>query len=171
MRFRNNAGPELQREDLAGKSLHEPAQLARFGDAANLEIARDDRAVAEDAAEQRLLDLDGADAGEVDRSGSSVHDAVHHEELVGGHDDMGAIPAPDSRGRDDGGDHEQRRACNGHRPAAQKRCGAEQREHECTEQRTHENDAVTAGIEEDVLFGFGKHGVSRLRRMATKPWT
>jgi hypothetical protein len=68
-----------------------------------------------------------------------------------------AIPTPDGRSRDDGGDHEQRRARDRHRPATEKRRRTEQREHERTEERPHENDPVAAGVEEYVLFGLCEH--------------
>src|SRR4051794_30416605 len=65
----------------AREKLHETAELARAVDARDLEVAGDDRPVAEKASQERLVVLDGADAREMDCRGLPAHDAVHDEEL------------------------------------------------------------------------------------------
>src|SRR5712675_2001271 len=58
---------------LPGEKLHEPAELARAVHPGDLEIAGDDRPVAEDASEERLVDLDRADPRQVHGRGLPAH--------------------------------------------------------------------------------------------------
>jgi hypothetical protein len=59
-RFRRSVTSITQRT-LRGQPLHESVNATRLGDVHDLELAGDDGAVAEQPAEEALLDLDGAD--------------------------------------------------------------------------------------------------------------
>ena len=83
--------------------MDEAADVARPRDVRDLEIPSDDRAVAEEATEEALLDLDGSHAREADRGGAAAQDAVLDEELVAGQDEHGGVfgeLADDAEGRE-----------------------------------------------------------------------
>src|SRR5438445_10944011 len=70
------ANVRSSRGRLPDEPLDEPAELARPRHVADLEVAGDDRPVAEQAAEERLLQLDGAHLRQANRRGPPVHAAV-----------------------------------------------------------------------------------------------
>src|SRR5690242_2845001 len=90
--FGRRGYPPFPQAPSAGEPLHEPEQLARARDALDLELSRDDRAVAEQAAEDRLLDLHRADLREPDGRRTTADEAMDDDELVARHEHMGAIP-------------------------------------------------------------------------------
>src|SRR3954447_12542189 len=89
------ANVRSSRAGSARQPLYESAELTRMGHAGDLQVAGDDRPVAEQAADQRLLELDGAHLCKPHRSGLLSQHAVDDEQLLGRHDDARAVPAPD----------------------------------------------------------------------------
>lgn len=125
--------------------------LAGIGDGGDLEVARDDGPVAEDAAQEGLLDLDRPHLREPDGGGMTAERPVDDEELLAGENDAGVIPAPDGGNGPDGGDAEEEGACGGDRPAAEKGRAAEQGDDESAPERADEHDAVAPRVEVDPL--------------------
>src|SRR5262245_41672139 len=84
---------------LSREPLHEAADLARVRDAADLQVAGDDRPVAQQAAEQGLVELYRADPREADGGRAPADDAVDDEQLLRGDDDVRPVPPPHRRDR------------------------------------------------------------------------
>src|SRR5256885_13189943 len=83
-----------------GEPLDESIDSSRLGDVLDLEVAGDDRSVAQHTAQQSLLDLDRADPGQPHCGGTLAQRAVHDEELVRRQDDARLLPRPDCAQRD-----------------------------------------------------------------------
>src|SRR5690242_2708696 len=69
-------------QPLPDELLHDLEHLARLGHVVDLELPRDDRPVAEQPPEQRLLELDRAEPCQMHRSGPPPQGPVHHKELL-----------------------------------------------------------------------------------------
>src|SRR6266508_6150154 len=67
---------------LRAQTLDEAVHAPGLRDVFDLEVAGDDRPVAEQPAEQALLDLDRADTREAHRCGPAAKRSVNHEELL-----------------------------------------------------------------------------------------
>src|SRR3954452_22393483 len=169
--FARRGYPPFPQAPSAGEPLHEPEQLARPRHAPDLELSGDDRAVPEEPAEERLLDLDRADLREPNCRRTAADEAVDDDELVAGHEDVRAIPAPDGRDRHPGGDDEQDGARHRGGPAEHEPDRSDRRERPRTGERPQEDDPVAALVEVDRLLRFGKHRGCTLRQKRQDPST
>src|SRR5918911_5734310 len=114
----------------------------RTGDVVDLELARDQRAVAEEPAEERLLDLDRPRPREPHARRAPPEEPVGDVELLGRNDEARALPLPGGPHRDERGQGEDERAGDGERPADPGETGAEGAERDRLRERTSEDDAV-----------------------------
>jgi hypothetical protein len=133
----------------------DPARVRHVRD---LERADSKRAIAEEASEQRLLELEGVDRLQVDRGGAPSSDVpVEHEYLFRRDGEDGAIPQPHCPKRDKGSDREQHRAERGRGGREREAHGAEACEGERARERPDQDEAVATGFEADALGGSGIH--------------
>ena len=150
----------------------EPADLARRVHAADLEIAGDDGAVAEEPAQRSDCSSSTAPTrASRTACGAPSDDAVHDEEPLGRSRRRASGPTarpprarPAAAATEQGG-HPARRL--GQPTRGRRRRAARERAH-ATSGRT-EHDAVAARIEEDVLVPVGEHRVASLRQRGENP--
>jgi hypothetical protein len=117
-----------RRSDDANAALEEAREPSWH--AVDLELAGNDGAVAEDAAQQRPLDLEHGSV-ERDRRAAAVEEAVLDDERVPGDGKVRPVPACDP----DHGDH--RRQCKQHRSGSV-RSGPRREEARAAGEREHE---------------------------------
>src|SRR5262245_16496901 len=98
------------------EALDQVAHVVRVRDVADLEWPDEDRSVAEELADERLVDLDRLDLPEVHGLGAPVERAVQEIDLLLRHDEVRPLPLPDgpereegARGDEDGAEHRGRR--------------------------------------------------------------
>jgi hypothetical protein len=129
-------------------------KASRIRDVWDLEVAGQDGAVPEQAAKERLLDLEGRPRAELDRGRAAADDAVDDEQLVLRHHDLRPIPPEDGTYRGEGADGRQDRARDPERPrdrlAGDDEGDPPAHEHERASERAGENDAVPARLVEDL---------------------
>src|SRR5262245_27005412 len=83
------------------EAIDQVAHVARVRDVADLERPDEDRSVAEQLADERLVDLDGLDLLEVHGLGAPVERAVQEVDLLLGHDEVRPLPLPDGPKREE----------------------------------------------------------------------
>src|SRR5215210_292307 len=135
----------------------------------HLEVAGDQRPVAEESADDALVELDGRDAGEANGRGAAASHAVDDEELVGRQDEARPVPAPDGRERQHGRGEQHRGSESSERPGDGEPGEDERHPHpgqdERPRQRSRERRTVRPGLEPDLLAGFeGAHAAALRRR-------
>lgn len=123
----------------------------------DLELAGDDRPIAEHAAEQALLDLHRPHPSEPNRRGATSDRTVHDEELLARQDDASSIPPPDGTQDDECADGQQGRSEDRRRPAGDEREQARAGQRERAQERSDEDDAVPPLVEADLFVRRGNH--------------
>src|SRR5213592_2924758 len=138
-------------------ALDESVDAPRLRHEADLERPRDQRPVAEEPADQALVDLDRADSLQTYRRGPAPKRAAHEGELVVGHDHVGSLPPPDGAEREQRRCHDERGACEQRGPREREEKAAGRRNQKGARQRRHEHDSVTPGVEIDPLAEDATH--------------
>src|SRR5207247_1746445 len=128
------------------------------------------RAVAEEPAEERLLDLDRPRPRKPHAGRAPPPEPVRDVELLGRHDEARALPLPRGPDRDERGPGEDERAGDGERSADPREARPEPAERERLHERAEEDDAVPALVEANPFARRIPHGVCTLRCEARNPW-
>jgi len=128
------------------------------GDVADLERTDEHRSVAEELAEERLVDLDGLDRLQAHGLRAAVERAVQQVDLLGRHDEVRTLPLPDraqreerARGDQDGADD------RGRRERHDQGGDAERDEQRRAEDRTREHSPVQPGVQVHLLVAARAH--------------
>src|SRR5215468_1787600 len=136
---------------LRAEAFDQSVDLARPRDVFDLEVARHDRAIAEQPPDQPLLDLDRTDPREAHRSSAFAQRAVDDEELVRGEDDARLLPVPHRAQRYSSGKRLQRNTQDRGRPADRHQSDSDRRHAERSSEGQGEHDRVPALVEADAF--------------------
>jgi hypothetical protein len=151
--------------------LDEIPHTARIRHVLDLERPGLERAVAEHATRERLIERDDAERAEHHGRRPSSHHAVDEEHLFGRDDDACPVPAHDCGECDRRGDREDDGPGHGNGPGKRQQEDPVGGEPDSAPERTGQDDAVAPCVEADALLGpdshanrFGKPPAIPLRR-------
>jgi predicted PurR-regulated permease PerM len=117
----------------------------------------EDRAVSEQLARERLLELHRLDRGEPHRASPPPQRAVHDEDLLGRHHHPRALPLPDGSQRNERAERDDRRSDQRKRPRQRRQHPAEAPEQDRPRQRAQEHDPVSPRLEADLFTRILEH--------------
>ena len=129
---------DLDHAAILGKPIDDPRRLRNVRD---LELARHDRPITEQPAEQALLDLHGANAREPHRRRTPPQGAVHDEQLFRRQHDERPLPTPDCAHDDRRRDSEQHRSDDRRGPPDEDGEDTRTRQSERAQERSDEHDS------------------------------
>ena len=124
---------------------------------ADLELAGDDGAVAEDAAEEGALDFDRVSGVDLHANRPAFQDAVDDGELVSAENEVRAIPPRHCHDDEERREAEQRGTGNGERaPRREEARRAGRREEQRADERTKKDDPVSMRLDHGASFALAR---------------